>query len=230
MEVVKMEVADYRKMNTIERGEWNIKQADAIAAALGDGWSRKPHDHDDKDYRNANWQRLAKRMPDGRELLLSINYSWHSNNAKLDIRGEYPCAANGKEPSVLNYQETAPTIGAGALKSPEQIAVDIKRRLLPEVEALYARYLVRIAQQDEFHAEKLHAAKTLSKALGCDKLNHEDSERDHVIHAISINDVIDGYGDFTVSGGNSIKLEIRSMNLATALKFAEVIKTLGKQK
>lgn len=111
--------------------------ATAIAKELGADWTcRSQHEES----RNENHADVVG--PDGCEIALS-RVTWGAGKGKLSISGRF---ADWKVmQGELRYNESRPSIRVSETKTPQQIAADIRRRLLPAVLDLVARCNKRLA-------------------------------------------------------------------------------------
>jgi hypothetical protein len=84
-------------------------------------------------------------------------------NLKADCFGVYPRTAKGE--SYPSYGDTRPSISFSVMRTPAQIAADIRRRLLPE----YAKHFAKVEKWIEHTdraAEELAATRALMQEAG----------------------------------------------------------------
>lgn len=102
-------------------------------------------------------------MPDGATIIISINWK---DKTKLSIAGRYPTHKGYLYPS--HVQGCNDDIKVSIDKSPEQIAKDITRRLLPQYLEQYHRGLEmvrRFQKDDEKRLQSLHELQKLLPVL-----------------------------------------------------------------
>lgn len=84
---------------------------------------------------------------------------------RIEIAGVYPRDFRGYHYSAaLRMNEHLPTIGISANRAPAQIASDIRRRLLPDVELHTERARAWVQQELDAHKSKVATQKRLAKA------------------------------------------------------------------
>jgi len=124
-----------------------------IAGIRLEGWSYKL----DPDFEQADHQLGVLVNPAiGGELHFG---TWWNDNTKLHISATYPKDSRGHE--HIRYKETRVSINVSAAKTPEQIAKDIVRRILPD----YTRQLAEINESIQKTEERLCAKSEMGRAI-----------------------------------------------------------------
>jgi hypothetical protein len=96
------------------------------------------------------------RVSDGLEIYMTQPWNKRGPNGKLEIKQAYKSEAwkipaSGEYADPTDYNTVLPSIGASASKSPDKIARDIVRRLLPDAEAMHTKALERVSKSSEYH-------------------------------------------------------------------------------
>ncbi len=143
----------------------------AIAAALGDGWSYAPRPDGEGDL-----YRVSEiRHTDGREINLEFTDDWRKAPARVQVWGGYPEGTefNGRTSRVdysnlWNPHEERPGISCAATKTPAQIAQDISRRFLPEYSRIWVRCKEKADQITAYGQRQLATRAELAVIKGID--------------------------------------------------------------
>jgi hypothetical protein len=97
----------------------------------------------------------------------SLYFNHHEG--KIHVSGDLPKDAKGEIPYVEGYGQLGkrmPSINASFNKTPEQIAKDIERRLMPEYMDILMKALSRIASSDSYHSKTEGFAGQIAKIVG----------------------------------------------------------------
>jgi len=119
-----------------------------------------------------------------------------------------------------------PSIKASASKTPEKIAADIIRRLIPECEVFQAAYLAKKERQNNFEASQMNTLKTISSALGVPiRTRHSSVETQFSGYSIPTKggSYASGYGYFDISGAK-VDFKLHSLSLEKAERIAKLPK------
>jgi len=194
--------------------------APQIAAALGDGWDTDPQSDESNSYRD----RCATLVhPSGRKLYLnkhtrekriSVGCGW----LYVDGRQMYPRDYMTRDA----WDKAVTSINVGLAKSPEQMAKDITRRLLPGYAEMWAALEQRRDEQLRTHVEAVDLARAIASALGKEDWDVEKRMRDGEAR-------IYGAGvDFHVRATGGVKVEGYSLTREQALQLAVLVATWKK--
>ena len=121
-----------------------------------------------------NWDILPnpEEWPMGAHLvdhdLHAILYFNH-HEGKLHVSTDLPKDAKGEIPYVEGYGQFGkrmPSINTSFNKTPEQIARDIERRLMPEYMDVLMKAMARIASSDAYHSKTEGFAGQIAKLVG----------------------------------------------------------------
>ncbi len=156
-----------------------IRIASGIAAALGPEWSRREEDTE------SDWRAYLD-GPDDMHLFLSNTWA---GQGKLHISGVFP---------QNTYHENV-KINVNLMRSPEAIAKDITRRLLPGYRAELAKGLKQEQEQKEHDAGKQRTIRELSALLGA---------QEHHCHYA-------GIASIEVTGPDQLKVKLDNLSFAT---------------
>ena len=142
-------------MTTYEEKEKLREIVSAVAPFLGD-WQIS----DDKD----NYRGIYLSSPDERELQFA--FPWNKSD-RIEIRGIFPNGLNRYRPYSGNEHEKT-EITVSAEKPPKRIAQDIKKRLLPPYERMFAIAQKRKQENDQYKAKRRQAMEMIKEAIGGD--------------------------------------------------------------
>jgi hypothetical protein len=131
----------------------------SVGEALPGNWDLKPYGED-------NWA-CALFDLDSHLRLFFRPVEW-KDATKIEIRGEIPKDSRGQEPYLPSVPtgHKMPSIKMAGSKSPEQIARDIERRLLPEVIPLVEEALARISQAETYYTKVTSVTQEIAQLLG----------------------------------------------------------------
>ncbi len=164
----------------------------------------------------------------------SLGFRYDSYKHRFTIDGVWPVGADNRcvVPSdVLTGDERragagATEISVDADKEAGKIANDVTRRLLPTYFALYIRCVAQITRANAYASNSLENAKKVAAAIGGDNVRYRSDSTTHVIDLpTNLTESTSTYGDFKVEG-DSVRVELRALPVASALKLAEFLKTL----
>lgn len=219
-------------MKTATKMEMGMEQlaaqvALALSAETGDSWAARPVYNDDDACRashqylvRADKLRLWMSGPDwsGKDRL-TVTHS--PDNDLSRVGAVYDGGARVDPPD---------SISVSALKNPSQIARDISRRLLPDASIYFEKLKAQHAKDCEAANARLAFFHKLGAASG-GKLNFEyrmpDLTRPHF--SVSLGGKSEtwdrhGYGEITVSSGDSCKITLESVPPDVALTICEFLR------
>lgn len=168
-------------------------------------------------------------------LAIRFFFDAHGNRGKTNIGGSSGDLNNGAYVTAYDekYQKvTYPSINVSMTKTAEQVVKDIQKRLLPECNRVHALVLKQIAGETLFEVKRDYATKTLAAACGTKPLTQWRNEQkftygiDPYVNVEKFKQF--GYGEFTVSSGDSINLKLDSMSLPVAIKVAAALREVFK--
>jgi hypothetical protein len=178
--------------------------AQQIAANL-EGWTYEGRDLDDSN----DWKNHFAYLKHTSGACVSLNL--HCRENRINVGGEY----FDKNGSSFPYRDKrADTITISPDREPRTLAKDILRRFIPAYLEAYALG----QQQYENHVKYVNAKEALvSKFIAiCGK----DKRRNDTIHVYKQDG---GYFDLTVDGEDSVRLDLRSVPAAKALKIVKLM-------
>lgn len=216
-----MEIQEKWQAERVERIESLNKAARDIAAALstvtGGRWTATAPLGDDNDTSRT----LTRKMLDGKLYGIFMHKPWGRDN-KWSFSGSYPRYADGSgtENNIKQYNEKLPDCCVSQDKTPDQIAKDVARRLLPAYEEKRNKAIKSIADNNTYEADKEAAAKKIGKVLGVDLFKPERSDANYTAQASMFGC---SYGEIEVRGGGSICFNLKSVPEALALELAAVL-------
>lgn len=192
-----------------------------VATGLGHGWSVLPNTDEESGHPDNRFLPRV-RHTDGRELFFSRT---RASEGRLEISGanwpKYQDKENRTQyirPHELHPREAHPSITVSASKSPDAIAKDIARRLLPEYTRIMELCRVKAAEWSTYHTNELD---TYKEACALLQVSESTNQPGH-ISLYKDGDAGYGYGSVIVSG-STMKLEINSMSLEMLRKIAPII-------
>lgn len=154
-----------------ERAELFHALMHQVASELG-GYAYKPDIIEETYYCRVMGQLISGK--DRATLCVSFTVDAYKElNLKAEAFGVYPRTAKGE--SYPSYGEQRPSIGFTVIRTPAQIAADIRRRLLPE----YVKHLAKVAkwiEHTERAAEDLAATRALMQEAGFFFPEHSSTE------------------------------------------------------
>jgi hypothetical protein len=101
------------------------------------------------------------------DLHASLYFNHHEG--KIHVSSDLPKDAKGEIPYVEGYGQFGkrmPSINTSFSKTPEQIAKDIERRLMPEYMDVLSKALTRIVSSDSYHSKTEGFAGQIAKLVG----------------------------------------------------------------
>ena len=184
----------------------------AIIAALPGKWDAEPIS---KEYPDCNWHLIRE---DGLRLFIA-RPGWRA-------KGKYTISAshdqhNGQFVTVYanGSKLDSPSIGVSETKTPQQIAADIARRLIPDATAYFEAYKIQFAKWDEATNAQAKSYRTICKMFG---LTPDESPR----HGNRPR----GYftaGSFYVNAGGSVEFSLYSLEPDKAAKLAKCLAAIA---
>lgn len=118
----------------------------------------------------------------------------------------------------LGYREEVPEITVSATKTPEKIAQDITKRLLPIALAFHTRRMTAKNESDAYHAGRRARAENLSEILG-KPVTHKE-ERD----GTGTSEIyLTGIGRLVIHGIDSVEIKFYNLNGQDATRLAKAI-------
>lgn len=195
--------------------------ARGLAAEIGGNWSVEISD----DYHYAHcWMLL-----DGKRRLF-IRNSWPYGKLEISIsldKTEYPTSGRSYAFDQL-WKESTTSINCSYSKSAGTIAADIKRRLWPSVGKLVSKV---IEDGENERKRKAYASECMAKLMATIRDAGELCKSSGGEPYIRLN-LLEGYGDITPAfyseGNASVSIELRSLDIETAIKVCEVLATISK--
>lgn len=186
-----------------------------VATALGPDWK---YSNPDRDGQIAHWVHVVHK--DGYGICLS---GGNTRNNPLHISGNYPPKAS--------YGNDRPSINASTDKTPEQIAKDIQRRLLPDYIALWTKVTTDLKRHEDFEQTQARIAKDLfamvpdiNLAAGSKKSFHNPRSGETApIGFTFYRDNHEGYGDLSVNSENSVDVKLHSLPLDLARQVLKLV-------
>jgi hypothetical protein len=193
---------------------WKITKVREVAKWLGrtegrPDWKLRPADPEWPDHRN-----LTIDGPDGAELW--FGFDRYGYTGRIVIHGELDNELSHHVP----YGEHTPSITVAETRTPDAIAREIKRRLLPAYRELLVKVRESKARNDEYEQQRDGLRDELLTALGEHGRAGQQHQRDGSINLYGLPGPV--YGTVTVSR-DSAAFEIRSAPRELALAIARVI-------
>ena len=194
----------------VEQSRWD-KAADALTRL---GFDVLPLTDDNKSDTCSYTQAvIGVRPSDGLRVRIGVGDSLKRFEASHTLTNELIKAKDYNEPRL--------EIGMAWSKTPEQMAKDIARRLIPDAGAQYARVRARLAEHQAFDTAKGATYERIAKALGVTPAEW-DRAKDQVTKYES--------GGFRleakVNSGNSVEIEIRYLKADQAEKILQLLANL----
>ena len=121
-----------------------------------------------------NWDIIPnpEEWPMGAHLVdpeLHASLYFNHNEGKIHVSSDLPKDAKGEIPYVEGYGQYGkrmPSINTSFSKTPEQIARDIERRLMPKYMDVLMKALTKIASSDAYHSKTEGFAGQIAKLVG----------------------------------------------------------------
>lgn len=136
--------------------------AKEIAKSLGNGWT---HDQSFAEDDGRDWR---ARIDGPNQQRLFLSNSWAKQKGMLYISGWTP---DGVEHDTRN---PLPSINVNLSKTPDQIAKDITRRLLPDYQFALSAILLKHQQQTEYKANLQETKQQVAEVLGVELREDRD--------------------------------------------------------
>lgn len=190
----------------------------------GHGWRQDDADEDG----DREWRRRQLSHEDGRRLTFYAEQN--GKGTRIGVSGSWPQTGSGSQLTpryCLRDSEIADKtteITVSGEKTPEQIARDVARRLLPDYSELFGKLRDVARQRDDHRAQVIATANRIADALGArrvdeDRLPGEVSSL--TIHPGKLNVYeVRVYGD-------SASVEISSLPVSQVLALVEWLKANG---
>jgi len=202
-----------------------IAIADALTKLTGTNWFVL------KD-RNENEQ-----LTRGDGLQLWTRAGGYGNEGRVAISFDRPNDARGQYMTLWNKagdKVSDPRITVSADKTPEQVAKDIARRVLPDAEKVFVLANESINLHNKFETDREWAIKKIAFHCGGEPARHYQTkeltgEIDPFTCAGLPSFKGNGYGKFKVSGKDCISLELNSMGIDAAIEIADAIHAIFKK-
>lgn len=160
--------------------------------------------------------------------------SWSGQKGKLHVSMNVPKDSLGQDHlSYYRPEEKMCSINIADTKTPEQIASDIERRLLPDFLRLSRLNDERIAETEANIAERIHIGDSIAKEFP--KLNyHNDITQDRGVHRKGKQDIgFDTYNvalwpntHITIGYGGNIEIKVESLTLEEAKRILTTLELL----
>lgn len=186
-----------------------------VAMALGNGWqSGNTPGTEVGNYGNGT--RATVKGPGGAELGLYLD----EVKGKLNIVGRMPKREGGRFYG-LSYAQSQPNINVSADKSPEAIARDITRRLLPLYQSLLAGARQEQAAEMSFDQRTAANANRLAQFLGHERAGTDRHFKEATFSLPYKRDSLWGEGNVA---GDKVELNLRNL---TPDQAEAVLRALG---
>jgi hypothetical protein len=144
---------------TRETSEARLSElAPKIARSLGDGWRREHNTNPDVTHY------IALTHGEHERIGLHVAYPY----GRVEISGSLSHLRDAKDEAPYYRSEDNPKITATLSKSPEQIAADITRRVLPGYRVVLAAVLDRIAKANAHLSATAATAAKVAEAIGAE--------------------------------------------------------------
>lgn len=165
---------------------------------------------------------------DGKGHALSLDFGRYSvQRGKVHVSGYWPLKGEHGFSSPSDVRETSPSVNIALDKGHEKIAKDITRRFLPDYFRVYAKIEEKIAADNAYADRKGQNWRRMVDA-GLITNPRERSGGDPCGDArVKGQDGYNydaGYGTVTMSGENSVTIELRSLPVDTAIRVLKALK------
>lgn len=209
----------YRERQGKERAEAVNRAAEFVpvvaelAAALGKGWIAEYEIFDYGNLQGVTDVQRFRLLKDGkRRIYASKRYG----SPMYDFSGVYPSAEDG----YTFNQRDDPSAGCNFERGGKRIAVDLKLRLLPDMDRLYAERYKKVREYEQ--AKDRHTAFVQSLELALDTQAHALTSRAEM-RRVSGNAGRLYYGFVTTQNTQDAKIEISGCSQELALEIARLI-------
>lgn len=149
---------------------------------------------------------------------------WHVSGYWLGTPG---AGANGRYLTPSDVSESYPSINLSQAKTPEQIARDIARRFLPEYLRIFAKLEAKQAADNDYDTRRARNWKRITDSgyVKYHALPHLKERADVRIksNADGSTNYDAGYGEVHMESVDSVRLELRSLPVETALAVLELL-------
>lgn len=194
----------------------HAERAVAVSAALPGDWTAKPASDEYAD--------CAFYLTRADGLTLYLNGPNYSNRSAYTVSLNPPryegMTVDAYEMTASGWQRiTSPTIGTSAMKTPEQTAADITRRLLPHAEKHHAATLATIARRKASNDAQNTSAELMAVELGTPRRTDYHTKKpatDGHLHAL----------DWKANEGGSVDFKINSCSPETAVHIARALRSI----
>ncbi len=182
------------------------------------------YEYDEKASRNYDGGLMEPHLSSANGAIYIHAISYGAQKGRLSIAVSWPVGKNHQNFFVSEYRRNGRTsrITANAKKTPEQIAKDLKSRLLPDAESLWQEAVKDMNSAQNYQDGKIAAMKKVAGLLG-KSTDERDFQRDSQSWYVS--NANSRYDKVTVHSATSIKVEIDA-DLENVEKIIEFVKTL----
>ena len=167
-------------------------------------------------------------VPELAGLTINARANGYGNEGRAAFRVSYPKPKVGE---ANTHEIVTPEITASLTKTPEALAADIKRRVLPDAAVGLAEVKKRNAKTEDYHARRDAALKAV---LGRELTDNEKREGKSRFDGIAFGPRM-SYGDVQAFGGHGapgddmaeLNLELRGVPVAVAVEIMAVLRGKG---
>lgn len=169
------------------------------------------------DNRETDYWNFAREIIKG-DIKLFIRADSYQSKGKFEISGSYPRDAKGQYINPYEYNESrADKINVAMTKTPDQIAKDIERRLMPEYLLRLAKVQERISSNDNYHSSRQETIKEIASATGFEVSTHVEDG------AIYFYD--DGFTiDVKPYSGKEVEIKLSGVSKDNAIQILKLLK------
>lgn len=169
------------------------------------------------DEREVDYWCFAREISKG-DIKLFIRADSYGHKGKFEIIGSYPRDSKGQYINPYDYNESrADKINVSMTKTPEQVAKDIERRLMPEYLLRLAKIKKRIDESDNYHLSRQETIKQIAKATGFEISTHvEDGAIYFYDDGLSI--------DVKPRSGHKVDISIGGLSSEKAIQVLKLLK------
>lgn len=144
---------------------------------------------------------------------------WH-------VSGYWPQRANNGSYYVpSDVHEESPSINVSTSKTHEQIARDITKRFLPEYLRIFAKIQDKVAVENDYATRRAKNWERIAGWVDTYSASHLQEQGKIRIksNADGSKNYDAGYGDINMESADSVKIELRSLPIETALAVLELL-------
>lgn len=177
------------------------------------------------------WIGYITRQSDG--LNLRFAFDEYGNKGKIAISGSSGDLNGGRYVTAYNEMHqkvTYPSINVTMSKTTEQVAKDIKKRMLDECNRVHGYVLKKIKNDNQFLFDRDSATQRLAAEFGSKAktvYNHPEQLTYEVDPYVNVEKFKQfGYGEFKVNSATSVELKLNGLTLDVACKVAEALKKI----